>query len=71
MVSLALFGAGSVAAQGGGRDERGSIVVEGRTRTYAVHLPPGYDGKGAVPLVFLTSPARMLIGRASTVTTGP
>ncbi len=40
-----------VAAQG--RDGRGSIVVDGDTRTYSVHLPPGYDGKGAVPLVLV------------------
>lgn len=41
----------TVAAQG--RDIRASVVADGRERTYLVHLPPGYDGTRAAPLVLL------------------
>jgi polyhydroxybutyrate depolymerase len=34
-------------------DHSGSIEVDGRTRTYFVHTPPGYDGKTPLPLVFV------------------
>ncbi len=30
-----------------------SLDVGGRNRTYLVHVPPGYDGKAPLPLVFL------------------
>lgn len=32
-------------------DKRGSLRVDGRDRTYAFHVPRGYDGKQLVPLV--------------------
>lgn len=54
LVTLLVSGAGSislpVAAQG--QDIRASLTVDGRERTYLVHLPPGYNG-AAVPLVLL------------------
>ena len=31
----------------------GTIEVDGRTRTYFVHLPPGYDGHTALPVVLV------------------
>jgi len=33
------------------RDYWGSLVFEGRTRTYVLHLPPSYDGQTPMPLV--------------------
>jgi len=33
------------------QDARGTIRVDGRERTYTLHLPTGYDGTKAVPLV--------------------
>ena len=33
-----------------------SIVVGGETRDYILHIPPGYDGSKAVPLVFVLHP---------------
>lgn len=32
-------------------DKRGSIRVDGRERTYSLHVPPEYDGTEAVPLL--------------------
>ena len=32
---------------------RGTMEVDGRTRTYFVHLPPGYDRKTKLPLVLV------------------
>lgn len=38
---------------GGQRDYSKSLVCDGLTRTCSVHLPPGYDGSRAVPLVLV------------------
>ena len=32
-------------------DLEGSLVVDGRTRSYRLHLPPGYDARTPLPLV--------------------
>ena len=34
-------------------DTSGTLEIGGRTRTYTVHIPPGYDGKTAAPLVLV------------------
>lgn len=38
---------------GGQRDYTKSLVCDGLTRTCSVHVPPGYDGSRAVPLVLV------------------
>ena len=53
-VVLVLVGAASVppaVAQPGPGDYARSMVFDGRTRTYDVHVPPGYVEGSAVPLV--------------------
>ncbi|MCL4694816.1 MAG: prolyl oligopeptidase family serine peptidase [Candidatus Hydrogenedentes bacterium] len=38
-------------------DTRGAtITVDGQIRSYFIHVPPGYDGKTPVPLVFVLHP---------------
>jgi polyhydroxybutyrate depolymerase len=34
-------------------NKSGSIEIDGRKRTYLVHLPPGYDGRTPLPLVLV------------------
>lgn len=38
---------------GGTRDVSRTIDVDGLQRTYVVHVPPGYDGRRALPVVYL------------------
>ena len=38
-------------AQGSLGNSQGSIIVDGHERTYELHVPPGYKGEQAVPLV--------------------
>lgn len=42
-----------LAAQAGPGDRPGKIEVDGRSRSYFVHVPPRYDGKIPMPLVFV------------------
>lgn len=34
-----------------GADYSDSVTVDGQTRTYVIHVPPGYDGKRTLPVV--------------------
>lgn len=38
---------------GGVRDVERTIDVDGSERSYVVHVPPGYDGREALPVVYL------------------
>jgi polyhydroxybutyrate depolymerase len=48
-------GCGSVPddVTGGTRDVTRTIDVDGSQRSYVVHVPPGYDGRRALPVVYL------------------
>ncbi len=50
-IVAALLGAGPVPLRPG--DHTRSVKVDGRTRTYLAHVPPGYDGAKAVPVVLV------------------
>ncbi len=43
---------GSAPSPGGGTDRDESVTVDGRQRTYYLHLPPGVSPTGSYPLVF-------------------
>ena len=51
LVLLLLVVAGSARAALGPGDTALTLTVGSLTRTYGVHVPPGYDGSVAVPLV--------------------
>src|ERR1017187_6256402 len=59
LTALALFAClacvwtAPVAAAGAARDDSGSLLSGGVTRTYLIHLPASYDGRHAVPLVLV------------------
>ncbi|HEX8906030.1 MAG TPA: PHB depolymerase family esterase [Longimicrobiaceae bacterium] len=52
LAGIAIAGCGRVDAQPGNPLER-TIRVDGRQRSYLVDLPPGYDGRRALPLVLV------------------
>ncbi len=58
-IALALFAClvcgwtAPVAATGTARDDSGTLVSGGVTRTYLIHVPASYDGRQAVPLVLV------------------
>src|SRR5215831_16964511 len=49
LILVSLFDAGCI--QVNARDTRESITVDGRERTYDLHVPGSYDGSKSVPLV--------------------
>ena len=40
------------------KDKRSAFTYEGHKRSYSVHVPPSYDGKTAMPVVFVLHGAR-------------
>ena len=52
LVGAAIFRKFALAAPPNG-DKAGSMEIGGRSRTYLVHLPPGYDGQTPLPMVLV------------------
>jgi polyhydroxybutyrate depolymerase len=48
---VAVAAISAFAARGRRTDKQATLQVDGRERTYAYHVPGGYDGRHAVPLV--------------------
>lgn len=46
----------------------GSIEVDGTKRTYVVYLPPGYDGKKPLPVIFVLHGGQGFAGKIEPVT---
>jgi polyhydroxybutyrate depolymerase len=51
--STVSFGEPDTQDQANPQNKPGSIKVDGRARTYSVHLPPNYDGATPLPVVFV------------------
>jgi polyhydroxybutyrate depolymerase len=52
-VCLACCWAAPAAAAGAARDDSGTMLSGGVTRTYLIHIPASYDGRRAIPLVLV------------------
>jgi poly(3-hydroxybutyrate) depolymerase len=48
---VGLLAAGSAATQGSRESALQTIEIDGRARSYRVHLPHAYDGRKPLPLV--------------------
>ena len=51
LATAVLLALAAGAARGEESDRRGELPHGGRTRSYALHLPPGFEARGALPLL--------------------